>query len=172
MNREVSFQKVNDYFRDLVSKTDYIKKFFSISPEELVNDLNSGQESEFPILVLFGYEAKLNGNQQRTFGTRTITFSILFNCKPDDYRGQEKAINDAEVYGLNFLSRINLDSKVHTYPWLANVFDKDSVVFDVVQYENAKTLFGIEFSFDLSIKDPLSAKEAFWNDVTDFCNYP
>lgn len=164
------FTTINTYFAYLVCATPHIKKFISISDRELLSTLAKTTKEDDPFLVFFGYEAKLAGNNQRTIGTRTISFSILFRVTDsNDFAGQYTKINQAENIGLQVLSRINQDSKPGSgVNWLVNAFQKDSVRFSEAVYETASGLFGCEFHFDLEIKNPLIADSGFWLDK-DFC---
>lgn len=166
---QANFKKINDYFADLVSKQTAVKKFISVSERELLATLNQTTKADDPILVLFGYEGKLNGNNQRTIGVRTISFSILFRvADANNYADQYTKINQAEEIGLQFLSRINYDSKSGELAWLFNAFRKESVNFSEIQYQTANGLFGCEFHFDIEINNPLIADGNFWTDK-DFC---
>lgn len=164
------FKQVNDYFAYLVSQAPAIHKFISVSQRELQSILSKTTKADDPFLVLFGYEGKLDGNNQRTTGTRTISFSILFRVSdPNDYAGQYDKINQAEEIGLQVLSRINQDSHPKSgIDWLTNAFKKDSVKFSEIFYETAAGLFGCEFQFDIDVKNPLIADSDFWLDK-DFC---
>lgn len=165
-----NFKQINDYFAYLVSKAPAIKNFVSVSDRELQSRLSKTTKEDDPFLVLFGYEGKLDGNNQRTIGTRTVSFAILFRVSdPNDYAGQYDKINQAEEIGLQVLSRINQDSHPKSnVSWLHNAFQKDSVKFSEVTYETANGLFGCEFHFDIEVKNPLIADSLFWTDK-DFC---
>lgn len=170
--REVSFAKINSYFKEMVSKSTVIKDYIGISNMEINNKLVSGKyRLEDPFLVLYEYSGKLKGNQQRTLGSRDISFCILFRCKPGDFSGQEKAIDLAEIYGLEILSRIRWDSTTHQYNWLSAFFPKDNISFSTVEYEFANGLFGMEFSFELETIDSLSLNPQLWNDEKDLCAF-
>lgn len=165
------FKKVNDYFSYLVSQAPAIKKFISVSERELQSVLSKTTKQDDPFLVLFGYEGTLDGNNQRTIGTRTVSFAILFRVTdPNNFADQYSKINQAEEIGLQVLSRINQDSHPSAgINWLMNSFKKDSVKFSEVTYETANGLFGCEFHFDLEVKNPLTADSDFWLD-RDFCS--
>lgn len=164
------FEKVRSYLSGLVDKTDHIKKFISVSERELQSVLSKTTKVDDPFMVFFGYEGKLTGNNQRTIGTRTISFSVLYRViNPNDFAGQYEKINQAENIGLQVLSRINRDSHPSSEEtWLHNAFQKDSVKFSEVFYETAHGLFGCEFHFDLEVQNPLTADSDFWLDK-DFC---
>lgn len=164
------FTKINDYLAALVAATDHIKKYISVSEKELLSVLSKTKKEDDPFMVFFGYEGKLMGNNQRTIGTRTVSFSILYRVSdPNDYAGQYTKINLAEHIGLQVLSRINQDSHPSSdQAWLHNAFQKDSVKFSEVAYQTANGLFGCEFHFDLEVKNPLTADPDFWLDK-DFC---
>lgn len=166
-----NFKQINDYFAYLVSQAPAIKTFVSVSESELLHVLNRTTKADDPLLVLFGYEGKLDGNNQRTIGTRTVSFSILYRVtNPNDFADQYDKINEAEGIGLQVLSRINQDSHPSSsVRWLHGAFQKDSVKFSEVTYETANGLFGCEFHFDLEVKNPLIADSAFWLD-RDFCS--
>lgn len=164
------FKKLNDYFKYLVSQAPDIKNFISVSPRELQTVLSQTTKSDDPFLVFFGYEGKLDGNNQRTIGTRTVSFAILFRITdPNSFSDQYQKIDQAEDIGMQVLSRILQDSHPSSgIDWLRNAFQKDSVRFSEVTYETANGLFGCEFHFDLEIKNPLTAESGFWLD-RDFC---
>lgn len=165
-----NFKQINDYFAYLVSQAPAIKIFVSVSENELLHTLSKSTKTEVPLLVLFGYEGKLDGNQQRTVGTRTVSFAILFRVTdPNDYSDQYDKINQAENVGLQVLSRINQDSHpTSDVDWLHGSFQKNSVKFSEVTYDTANGLFGCEFHFDLEMKNPLTADNDFWLDK-GFC---
>lgn len=164
------FEKLNTYLAYLVANTNHIKKFISVSESELLSVLGKTTKEDDPFLVFFSYEGKLDGNKQRTIGTRTVSFSILYRVLPgNDFADQYAKTNQAEKIGLQVLARINQDSHPSSpEKWLHNAFQKDSVKFSEVFYESAHGLFGCEFHFDLEIKDPLIADSSFWLD-RDFC---
>lgn len=167
---QANFKKINDYFKHLVDNTNHIAKFISVSKRELQNVLAKPTKEDDPFLILFGYDGKLDGNNQRTIGTRTISFAIVFRVKDaNDYESQYGKINDAEEIGLQVLSRINQDSHFgSSESWLHNAFKKDTVKFSEVTYQTPNGLFGCEFHFDLDVKNPLIADSDFWLDK-DFC---
>ena len=170
--RDGSYRTIKNYLKNLVSQTDHIKEVIGLSRSELNNNLSSRTKPEDPLLVLWGYEAKLDGNnKQHTRGVRKITFSIVYRCKPSDYAAQEKAYELSELYGVNLISRIHWDALTHQYRWLSHEFDKDSVTWNLVEYDTANGLFGCEFTVTLTIKDSLSVDPEFWKDKKDYCNY-
>lgn len=167
---KAQFKQINDYFAALVSATNKINKFISVSDRQLQSILSSTTKVDDPFLVLFGYEGKLSGNDQRTIGTRTVSFSILYRVSdPNDFSDQYKKINLAEEIGLQVLARINQDSHPSSsVKWLHSAFQKDSVHFQEVFYQSGNGLFGCEFHFDLEVKNPLTVKSGFWTDK-EFC---
>lgn len=170
MSQDALFKKVNDYLKYLVENTNHIKKFIGVSERELQAVLNKTKKEDDPFLVFFGYKAKLKGNNQRTIGTRTISFAVLYRVTdPNNYADQDEKINTAEYIGTQVLSRINIDSHPSSdVTWLHGTFQKDSVEFEKVTYQTANGLFGCEFHFDLEVKNPLIADSDFWLDK-DFC---
>lgn len=164
-----NFKKINNLFAYLVEKSTAVEKFISVSERELQNALSKTPKIEDPFLVLFGYEGKLDGNNQRTTGTRTVSFAVLFRISdPNNYTDQYEKINQAEEIGLQFLSRINYESKSGEISWLHNAFRKESVRFTEITYQTPNGLFGCEFHFDIDVKNPLIADSKFWKDK-DFC---
>ena len=161
MENKALFNKIDEYFKDIVSKTDNIKGYISISQEELQKKLT--QKIENPIMVFSGYEGKLDGNNQRTIGNRTIQFVILFKCHPNNTQEQINAINAAENIGLNIISRIKYDA-TKSSNWLYKSFDQSSVHFNEFYFQNAVGLFGCQFSFELENKNSLSIDKSFWLD--------
>lgn len=160
---------VKSYFKNLVASTDVIKHYIGTSKKELMNFLSKSKSVDDPFLVLFSYDGKLDGNNQRTFGTRSVSFAILFRTSnANNIEDQDEKIDLAEEYLLQVLSRINYDSKSGDVEWLKDAFKKDSVKFSEVTYETANGLFGFECHFDVDVKNPLIADNSFWNDK-DFC---
>lgn len=169
MNQSL-FAQINDYLAYLVASTPHIQTFVSVSDRELLNTLNKTTKANDPLLVFFGYEGKLDGNNQRTIGVRTVSFSILYRVTDaNNYADQYAKINQAENIGLQVLSRILQDSHPNSaVSWLRNSFVKSSVRFSEVTYETANGLFGCEFHFDIEVSNLLKADSDFWTDK-DFC---
>lgn len=167
---KAKFKQINDYFEHLVNSTNHIKKFIGVSERELQSVLASTSMVDDPFLVLFGYKGALDGNNQRTLGARTVSFSILYRVTdPNNYAGQYTKTNLAEHIGLQVLSRINQESRpTSSVKWLHGAFVKGSVHFEEVFYQTGSGLFGCEFHFDLGVKDPLTVDSGFWTDK-DFC---
>lgn len=164
------FKKVNDYLKDLVAATDEIAGFVGNSESELMTKLQSIISADKPLLVFFGYQGTLDGSVQRTFGPRTISFSIVYPITDqNDYEKQYERINDAESIGLEVMARINYDATPEGgVAWLYNTFVKDSCRFEPVVYKTPMGLFGQEFFFDLNFKTPLAPTPGFWKDKS-FC---
>lgn len=162
------FKKISQYFESLVAATPKVSKFISVSQKELHQVLSTSEPG--PFLVLFGFEGKLDGNNQRTIGTRTISFCIVFKvADPNNYKDQYDKVNEAEEIGLQFLARINQDAHAtSTLEWLRGAFKKDSVKFSEITLKTGHGLFGCEFHFDLELTNPLIADSNFWTDK-DFC---
>jgi hypothetical protein len=168
--RILNYKICLDYFKDLVTQHKIIKSFVGYSAEELATEMAKIKGIPDPILVLYNYEGKLDGNNQRTFANRTISFAILKQVKKvDDFTAQYQAIADCEELGLSVLSRVNYDSKGKKVEWLYNNFIKDSVRFNEVKYKSSEGLFGMEFSFDLKTLEPLSIVADDWEDITELC---
>lgn len=165
------FKRVKDYFQALVDDTDEIADFIGTSESELMTKLQSITQPDKPFLVFFGYEGSLEGQKQRTFGPRTISFSIVYPVlDQNDYSMQYKKINDAEAIGLEVLARINYDSTLEGgVDWLYNSFAKDSCKFKEVVYKTPIGLFGHEFFFDLNFNNPLRPTPSFWKN-REFCS--
>lgn len=168
MERLLSYKKVDQYFEELATKHVDIKDYCGTSVFELGEKLDSSQTLS-PILVFFNYEGKLSGNQQRTFNNRSLSFSILFiGIKPDDVPAQLEAKNNAEIIGLEVLSRINVQSKMENIGWLYNNFDKDSVTYVEVDTD-LEGVHGMEFFFNLKTIEPLIVTPDKWSDGNIFC---
>ncbi len=171
MARVLSFQKVDDFFKDLATKHVDIKDYCSTSVEELANKIASVDGVKPPILVFFDYYGKLEGGTQRTFNNRSLAFSILYTgIKADDYPGQREAITKSEEIGLEVLSRINIQSQMPDIGWLYNNFDKNTVTMDEVISEGQDGFYGMEFHFDLKTLEPLVVNPAKWSDGDIFCS--
>lgn len=170
MSRELSYKKINDYLEDLVSKNVDLKAFVGSSINELSNTLASANGIESPFFIFYGYRNRLSGNEQRTHNTKTISFAIAYNgIDANDYAKQKTAIDDAEIIGLEFLSRIYIDSKSPDIKWLYNNFLKETVTFESFEAEEAEGLFGSDFSFELKVPEPLIVTNSKWTDG-NYCN--
>lgn len=168
--RILNYNIVKEYFKGLATKHKNINSFVGYSAEELATELAKVKGLASPTLVLYNYEGKLDGNNQRTFANRTISFAILKQVKKlDDFTAQYQAIADAEGLGLSVLSRINYDSKKGEIAWLSQNFIKDSVRFNEIKYKGQGGLFGMEFTFDLKTLEPLSIIAEDWEDITEPC---
>lgn len=165
MSRELSYKKINNYLEDLVSKNVDLKDFVGSSINELSNKLASANGVQSPFFIFYGYRNRLSGNEQRTNNTKTISFAIAFNgIDANDYSGQKQAIDTAEIIGLEFLSRIFIDSKSPDIKWLYNNFQKDTVTFETFEAEEAQGLFGSDFSFELKVPEALIVTNSKWTD--------
>ena len=160
MNNKSYFKPLEDYFENISKSSKYIGSFIPMS-EGALDDVIANKPV-YPFLVLVDYEGKLNANHQRTITTRTVTFAILFECKTDDKLGQRLRVNEAEGIGLQILSKIEHDSFCNEIDWLDKAFIKESVHFTKLEYLEYENLHGIEFSFDLKIKNPLNYDSNFW----------
>jgi hypothetical protein len=99
-----------------------------------------------------------------------LAFSILYSgVAPDDYVAQREAVNNAEMIGLEVLSRINIESKMQSSGWLYNNFIKESVHYEELKFEKIDGYFGMEFHFDLKVLEPLVVDKAKWSDGDIFC---
>jgi hypothetical protein len=170
MERELSFIKVDQYLKSLTERNVDLQDYCSTSVFELRDKIASTDGVKSPILVFIGYQCKLDGNSQRTFNIRTISFSILFSgVGVDDFEAQRNAENSAEAIGLEILSRIHVDSKVPTSAWLYNNFLKESVGYSAVEQEGQDSFFGMDFHFDLKVPEPLVVDVSKWSDAPEFC---
>lgn len=171
MSRELTYKKMNDYLEDLVSKNVDLKAFVGSSVNELANKLASNNGVESPFFIFYGYRNRLSGNEQRTHNSKTISFAIAYNgIDANDYVNQKDAIESGELIGLEFLSRIYIDSKSSEIKWLYNNFIKDTVTFEPFEAEEAQGLFGADFSFELKVPEALIVTQAKWTDGANYCN--
>lgn len=169
MARVLSFKIVNDYFEDLANKHVDINDFVGTSPLELANKADSVDGLK-TTLVFYDYYGKLSGNDQRTFNSRKISFSIVeTGVQVDDFPAQDIAIDKCEAIGLEVLSRINIWSKMPQSGWLYKNFDKESVSMEQVRSEGSEGFWGMDFTFELKTLEPLVVDPAKWSDGDVFC---
>lgn len=167
--RNLSYIKIDDYFRSLAEKHKSINDYCGTSLDELQSKLTTADGIISPMLLLFRIENKLSGNKQRTFNNRTIYFVIAFSgIDREDFAAQRTAIDDAEAIGLQVISRINIESKKHGH-WLYDNFDVNTVHFEDFEAEEVEGLFGSEFHFDLKVSEPLLVDPEVWDDGDQFC---
>lgn len=170
MNRILDYKSVDSFFRNLAEKHIDIKDYCGTSVLELVEKIDSTDGVGSPILVFFNYTCKLSGNAQRTFNSRSISFSILYPGIPlDNFQQILEAKSNAEIIGLEILSRIHVESKKPEIGWLYNNFEKDSVTYIEVDAETAGDLVGMDFNFDLKTIEPLIVTPEKWTDGGNFC---
>lgn len=170
MSRPLSFQKVDDFFKELATKHVDIKDYCSTSLQELADKISSVDGMQSPLLVFFDYYGRLEGNEQRTFNNRSLAFSILFTgVKADDFPAQRTAVTNAEEIGLEVLSRINVQSKMPNLGWLYKNFDKNTANWDEVISEGADGFYGMEFHFELKTLESLIVTKTKWSDGDLFC---
>jgi hypothetical protein len=170
MSRLLSYKKVDIYFKDLATKHVDIKDYCGTSVQELADKIASVAGINPPILVFFDYSGKLSGNDQRTFNTRDVAFSILYpGIKPSEFQKQIDAIDSAEEIGLEVLSRINVQSKMPDIGWLYKNFEKESVLMMEVKSEGQDGFYGMEFRFNLKTLEPLVVTPSKWTDGDIFC---
>jgi hypothetical protein len=159
-----------DYFKDLAKNHADINSFVGYSSLDFQTQINTVKGLDDFILVLYNYEAKLEGNNQRTISQRSISFAILKKVKElHDFNAQYKAIAECEVIGLEVLSRVNYDSKLDEVKWLYNNFVKESVNFKEVGLKTESGLFGMEFFFDIKTPEPLTILAEKWDDIESVC---
>lgn len=170
MERILSFEKVEAYFKKLAELHVDINDYCGTSTVELANKMDTVAGIQSPILVFYDYFGKLEGNEQRTFNKRSLAFSILFSGVPsDDFERQRLAIQQSEAIGLEVLSRINVESKLPQIGWLYKNFEKDAVTMDEVISEGSEGFYGMEFHFDLKTLEPLVVTPEKWHDGAIFC---
>lgn len=162
MDNKSYFKTIEDYFESLSNSSSHIGSFVPMSIGSM-DDVLGKRTTQFPLLTLVDYEGKLNENRQRTIATRTVTFAILFSCKTDDKPLQRQRVHEAEAIGLQILAKIDHDSFCGGMDWLNKAFQKESVEFTRLEYLEYDNLHGVEFSFDLNIKNPLHFDADFWN---------
>jgi hypothetical protein len=170
MARILTFSMVEDYLKSLSEKHVDIKDFVGTSIAELASKLTSFAGIESPIFIFYNITGQLSGTKQRSFNTRRISFAIAYARVPtDDFQKQKEAKNNAEQIGLDVLSRINYDSKIEGTGWLYNNFLKDTVTYEVYEDEEVEGLYGMDFSFELKLPEPLVAEPAKWTDGDTIC---
>lgn len=170
MARVLSYKKVDDYFKSLAEKHVDINDYVGDSTTEIDNKLDSVDGLQSPFLSFYSYEGKLSGNQQRTFNDRTLSFAICFTgIDAQNFEDQRKAKDDAELIGLEVLSRINVDSKNPLSGWLYNNFEKNTVFYTEIELDKSEGIFGMEFHFDLKVLEPLVVTPDKWSDGDQFC---
>lgn len=169
IKRDLSYDKVISYFKDLVELNLYLKNFVAFSPQELSVKATGKRGLNGYTLALFQYTATLDGNKQRTLGKRTIGFAIVNPTSNDDFKAQYKTIAEAEQIGLTVISRINYDSKQPKH-WLYNNFDKASVRFNEITASESDNFYGMEFFFQVRTWEPLNLDPNDWEDIKDTCH--
>ena len=170
IGRPVTYIAILEYFRMLADNHSQIQSFIGYSPLALQSKISSMKGLETPTLVLYDYEGRLDGNNQRTIAQRTISFALVESVKHgDDFDGQYESISVCEGIGLSVLSRINFESKKSDLKWLYNNFVKDSVRFNEIKLKGKDGMFGMQFSFDLRISEPLVINPCDWKDIKPKC---
>ena len=170
MERVLDYKKVDDYLKSLAEKHVDIKDYVGDSTTELDDKVNTTDGLQSPFMSFYGYEGKLSGNQQRTFNERSLSFAICYSgISSGDFEAQRIAKRDAEIIGLEVLSRINVESKSPAIGWLYDNFVKESVQYIELEQELSEGLFGMEFHFNLKSLEPLVVTPDKWSDGDQFC---
>lgn len=167
---ELSYIAVDTLLKDFAQKHVGINSYCGTSLQELHEMIISSIGFQAPILVFFNYTSRLSGTDQRTFNTRTVSFSILYNqISIDDYQAQREAVNNAEAIGLDIMARINIYSKMQESGWLYNNFDKNTVRYNEIDNAEISGHYGMEFHFEIKTVQPLTVNKAKWSDGNIFC---
>lgn len=170
MDRLLDKKKVAAYFREIAEKNTDISHYIGSNKQELTDLMDSRDGFAGPVLSFYGYRWKLEGTDQRTFNTRVISFAILIGGVPiDDYEAQDEAIAEAEAIGLEVLSYIYQESLMPGKGWLYNNVNKSTVVGSEIILRDTGGLFGMDFSFELKVADPLVVDKEKWSDGDKFC---
>ncbi|MEZ0182662.1 hypothetical protein AB9T89_10480 [Flavobacterium oncorhynchi] len=170
MVRNLDYQKVDDFFKSLAQKHVDIKDYCGTSAAELASKADSTDGIKSPILVFYKYSGRLSGSQKLTFNSRTIAFSILYSgVSIGDPAAILEAKTNAEIIGLEVLSRINVQSQMQDIGWLYNNITKETINYEEVDPEYAEDLVGMDFSFELKTNEPLVVTASKWSDGDIFC---
>lgn len=170
MERNLSYNKIDEYLSFLAAKHVDVKGYVEDSTTAIAEAMNSIEGIPSPFVSFTNYEWKLSGSDQRTFNTRTIHFAVTFTgIDAFDFKAQRNAKTNAEQIGLDILSRINVDSKSPVRKWLYNNFIKESVVCHEIELENVEGAFGMGFVFDLKTYEPLVVFPDKWDDGSLYC---
>lgn len=168
--RDHTYQKMHDYLQLLTNNHLELKEFIGASVDELQEKLSSFDGVQSPFLYFFDYSNKLSGNNQRTFNQKTISFGIAFlGVNVNDFVAINKAIDDAEILGLEVISRINYDSQKPEQKWLYNNFIKESCFFTPVEASEIEGMYGMDFTFDIKVPEPLVVDKTKWSDGNSIC---
>lgn len=169
IKRDLSYDKVISYFKELVQLNLYLENFVAYSEKELTMKADAKRGLKGYTLALFQYTATLDGNKQHTLGKRTIGFAIIKPTSNDDFTAQYKTIAEAEQIGLSVISRINYDSKLPDH-WLYNNFDKRSVRFNEITATESDNFYGMEFFFQVQSWESLNLDANDWEDIKQTCH--
>lgn len=170
MERDLDYKKVDEFFKGLSEKHVDIKDYCGTSVAELAAKADSVEGIKYPILVFYKYSGRLNGNQNQTLNNRTLSFSILYGgIDIDDAAAILDAKTNAEIIGLEVMSRINVQSKMQDIGWLYNNVDKNTITYEEVDPETSEDLVGMDFNFELKTTEPLVVTPSKWTDGAIFC---
>lgn len=161
---------MSDYLKGLVEKNTDLVHYAGTNKEELLNLMNGKAGITGPVLNFYGYRWKLDGNSQRTFNARVISFAILIaGVDVEDYEAQDIAVSLAEAIGLEVLSYVYQESLLPATGWLYNNLSKESITADEIALRYTEALFGMDFSFELRVQEPLVVDKDKWTDGDKFC---
>ena len=168
--RDLTYDKLLTYFRELAINNVYIDNFIGFSEDELALKGSTKKGLKGYTLALFQYVGNLSGNKQRTIGHRNVGFAIVKPVmQPQNYKEQYKVIAEAERIGLTVIARLEHDNKQPEH-WLYNNFNKDSVRFNELKASEADNFYGMEFYFKLNSWEPLTIDPADWEDIKSVCD--
>lgn len=170
MDRLLSKKKVSDYLKGIVQKNADLVHYVGTNKEELTNLIHSKAGITGPVLNFYGYRWKLEGNSQRTFNARVVSFAVLIaGVDIEDYQAQDEAVSSAEAIGLEVLSYIYQEAQLPETGWLYNNLTKESITADEIAMRDTAALFGMDFSFELKVSEPLVVNKTKWTDGNKFC---
>lgn len=161
-----SYLQVHNYFKDLVSQSNFLNDFVGLFDREWATRTNSPAGIQSPVLTLYKYDLGFEGSGNNTIAVRKVALSIIFNDVKDDFASQYQAIQDAEALALKLVSRINHDNYVRNH-LLYNSFLKETV--EMFPEELSAKQFGVSVMFSIKNPQVLSLNPDDWKDLDKAC---
>lgn len=166
MQKNNSYLKLKNYFKDLVEKSIHVKSFVGYFQRELAQK-DGGDELDSPYLAIYGYGNTLSGPEQNTISVRKLSFAVMYKGIPDDdLELQYKAVDDAEEIINIFLARIRMDSNDPEH-FLYNAWNKEGT--EISPVELSISAFGSEVSLEFKNNQFLKMHPEDWNDNPPTC---
>tara|TARA_R110000850_G_scaffold277151_1_gene424846 strand:- start:39636 stop:40142 length:507 start_codon:yes stop_codon:yes gene_type:complete len=161
--KTVSHNQILSYFESLAIAHTLIDGFYRYNWEEIKSALKYKVKADKFVCLMESHAGRIDQPGTSPLNRRTVSLLFLKTCQPGDYDGQNNTLDTSEQILLDFVARIQEDSKNlrHDSPlrWLRG-FDINSCAYD-----NGGPLFINMYGYNLIIELPGTADVCYDDDV-------